>query len=167
MNGDARDQLDDLAAQVRRNTADISALKDGAAAAHRRADDSEARADAHHARADAGEVRANAADVRATSQALRLDALEARAAVDEELIRELRAEGLLEREHSRNLELALQTSRMVGAAIGIIMASYGVTEACAMDLLRTASSERNVKLHDVAEDVVTARDASDLRPSRP
>jgi hypothetical protein len=53
-----------------------------------------------------------------------------------------------------NLERALQTSRRIGTAMGILMASYKVTEHQAFDLLRIASQSHHRKLHDIADDVV-------------
>src|SRR5690348_10164429 len=53
-----------------------------------------------------------------------------------------------------NLERALQTSRRIGIAMGILMASNKFTEQQAFDLLRIASQSNHRKLHDVAEQVV-------------
>jgi GAF domain-containing protein len=53
-----------------------------------------------------------------------------------------------------NLERALRTSRRIGTAMGILMASSKVTEEQAFDLLRFASQSRHRKLHQIAEDVV-------------
>lgn len=52
-----------------------------------------------------------------------------------------------------NLEIALQTSRQIGVAIGILMARQGLTEDHAFEALRTASQHRQVKLRDVAAEV--------------
>lgn len=59
-------------------------------------------------------------------------------------------------EHYRadHLEIALSTSRQVGAAIGILMQSHKITDAQAFDLLRSASQHSHRKLREIAEDVV-------------
>jgi hypothetical protein len=53
-----------------------------------------------------------------------------------------------------NLERALQTSREIGTAMGILMALHQVTREQAFDLLRIASQRTHRKLRDVAEVVV-------------
>lgn len=53
-----------------------------------------------------------------------------------------------------NLERALHTSRRIGSAIGILMASYKTTEQQAFDLLRIVSQTTHRKLSDIAEDVL-------------
>lgn len=53
-----------------------------------------------------------------------------------------------------NLERALQTSRRIGTAMGILMASNKFTEQQAFDLLRIASQSNHRKLHEVADQVV-------------
>lgn len=52
------------------------------------------------------------------------------------------------------LEQAVLSNRRIGMAIGILMASLKITEDRAFDLLRTASSRRNQKLRDIAEEVL-------------
>lgn len=54
---------------------------------------------------------------------------------------------------ARNLERALQTSREIGTAMGILMATYKVTRDQAFDLLRMASQHSHRKLADIAVDV--------------
>jgi AmiR/NasT family two-component response regulator len=54
----------------------------------------------------------------------------------------------------RNLELALISSRTIGTAMGILMATFKVTSSAAFDLLRAASQQRQEKLRAVAETVV-------------
>ena len=56
-------------------------------------------------------------------------------------------------ERAEHLHLALDTSRAIGAAIGILMARHTVTYDEALDRLRRASQERNRKLRDLAEEV--------------
>ena len=53
-----------------------------------------------------------------------------------------------------NLETALQTSRTIGIAIGIIMERAKLTPDDAFELLHAASSHTNRKLRDIAADVV-------------
>jgi GAF domain-containing protein len=53
-----------------------------------------------------------------------------------------------------NLEQALVNSRRIGTAIGVLMASYRVTDEQAFDLLRIASQSRHRKLIAIAEDVI-------------
>ena len=55
---------------------------------------------------------------------------------------------------ARNLAKALESSRRIGMAIGILMARHGWSETQAFDALRRLSSVSNVKLRDVADDVV-------------
>jgi AmiR/NasT family two-component response regulator len=51
---------------------------------------------------------------------------------------------------------------MIGAAVGIIMAFYGVTESAAFQMLKKTSMDRNVKLRAVAEEVVLTGSADGL-----
>lgn len=57
-------------------------------------------------------------------------------------------------DQAANLQVALLTSRQIGAAIGILMAVHRVTEDAAFGMLRRASQGRHHKLRDVAEDVI-------------
>lgn len=52
-----------------------------------------------------------------------------------------------------NLTAALETSRQIGIAVGIVMASHRVTSEEAFALLRRSSMDLNRKLHDVAQEV--------------
>ena len=52
-----------------------------------------------------------------------------------------------------NLSVALTTSRQIGAAMGVLMATRKVTEEQAFDLLRTASQQLHRKLREVAVEV--------------
>ncbi|MCW2523773.1 MAG: hypothetical protein JWO63_2108, partial [Frankiales bacterium] len=56
-------------------------------------------------------------------------------------------------DQNQNLQIALDSNRTVGVAIGILMATYKVTEVQGFDLLRLASQHSHRKLHDVALDV--------------
>jgi hypothetical protein len=57
-------------------------------------------------------------------------------------------------EQSANLRTALDSSRQIGAAVGILMAHHRVTQDRAFELLRTASQQLQRKLRDIAERVV-------------
>jgi hypothetical protein len=59
----------------------------------------------------------------------------------------------LARRKAVNLEKALETSRDIGAAVGILMYSLRVTRDDAFDLLRIASQRRQQKLRDIAMEV--------------
>jgi hypothetical protein len=54
---------------------------------------------------------------------------------------------------SRNLERALQTSRDIGCAMGVLMAIHQVTRSQAFDLLRMTSQRTHRKLADIAVEV--------------
>jgi hypothetical protein len=54
---------------------------------------------------------------------------------------------------THHLTRALETSREIGVAMGILMANGLLTSAQAFDQLRTASSHLNCKLRDIAADV--------------
>lgn len=60
------------------------------------------------------------------------------------------------RTRADNLDRALASNRVIGVAIGILMASRRLTEAAAFEALRTVSQNCNRKLRDVAEDVVVS-----------
>ena len=130
---DLQAQIDAIVQQMTSNRSDIGALSD--------------RADASEARADASEVRADAAETRA-------DVSEAQAQVDRDMIAELQRDGVLSREHAAQMEEALKSSRVIGAAIGMIMASRGLSEAAAFEVLQTASQHSNRKLREIAADLV-------------
>lgn len=57
-----------------------------------------------------------------------------------------------------NLERALVSNRRIGMALGVLMARHQLTERQAFDLLRQQSSRRNVKLAELAEQVVYTGD---------
>ena len=54
---------------------------------------------------------------------------------------------------ANHLTRALETSREIGVAMGILMANGGLTSQQAFDQLRTASQNLNRKLHHIAADV--------------
>ncbi|MGX7678368.1 ANTAR domain-containing protein [Jatrophihabitans sp. DSM 45814] len=66
-------------------------------------------------------------------------------------------------QQSEHLQVALATSRTIGTAIGILMATYKMTEQQSFDILRMASQNNHRKLRDVAMDVVETG-TLDLRP---
>lgn len=57
------------------------------------------------------------------------------------------------REELGNLRRALENSREIGVAMGVLMNTHGVTRTQAFDLLRIASQRSNRKLSDVATEV--------------
>lgn len=153
----------------------IDELRSRADAADRRADASQARADEAERRADDSEARADKAELRADDLSRHADAavessaaheslaqddrlrianIEGRLDIHDELIAELQAEGFLSREQAENMKAALESSRLIGAAVGIIMAFHGVSETNAWELLRKASMDSNQKVRFLAEDIV-------------
>jgi AmiR/NasT family two-component response regulator len=62
------------------------------------------------------------------------------------------------RERIANLEIALQSNRRIGIAIGILMATYKITEDAGFDRLRVVSQDRHRKVADVADDVIQTGD---------
>lgn len=61
--------------------------------------------------------------------------------------------GAAAREKAMNLEKALETSRNIGVAMGVLMNQHKVEREQAFDLLRIASQHTHRKLVDIAEDV--------------
>ena len=55
------------------------------------------------------------------------------------------------------LQVATDSNRRIGMAMGIVMSQRQVDETLAFDALRRISQNTNRKLRDVAEDVVRAR----------
>jgi hypothetical protein len=162
-------QIDDLRERVARNRADLDALESRADAAHHRADASEARADKSEARADDSEARADAAEGRAESREARDDAyrarvaaLEARLDVNEEVLAELQSAGLVKDDQVVHLQEALRSSRLIGAAIGIIMATRKVSQVEAFAMLSRGSQNTNRKVLVLADEVVSTGDVSGL-----
>jgi hypothetical protein len=126
-------QTEDFARQIEENT--------------RRIDDLANRVDASESRADAADMRADAADLRA-------EVSEAQAAVDREILASVQIDGELARAHVEQLERALQTSRTIGAAIGVLMATLKVDQDQALAYLKRKSSETNVKLFVLCAQIV-------------
>jgi PAS domain S-box-containing protein len=69
-------------------------------------------------------------------------------AVDREIERQRSAD------KQANLEAAIQSHRMVGQAVGILVERHRLTPNQAFDRLKQASQNRNLKLHDVASRVI-------------
>ncbi|WP_460606040.1 ANTAR domain-containing protein [Jatrophihabitans fulvus] len=69
---------------------------------------------------------------------------------------------------SDHLMVALENSRRIGAAMGILMSNHKIAEQQAFDLLRVASQRGNRKLRDVADGVIETGwlDPAMLRGSR-
>ena len=132
LNGDLQRQIDDLIALVEANRGRIQGLTH---------------------RADAAEVRADLADARAND-------MEARSMFDRELIAALQADGVLREEHVDELQAALVSSRTIGAALGILMASRNIGQEEALHVLKETSQRTNTKLRDLAETLVSGVDAS-------
>ncbi|WP_432478057.1 ANTAR domain-containing protein [Nocardioides sp. GXQ0305] len=150
--------IEALTDDVKRGRADIAALVSRADASDARADASEARADRAEgradeaeARADKAEARADQADLRADIGDIRVDKIAAAELVDRELIAELQADGEVSRKHLRELERALRSSRVIGVAIGMLMASRDLDEDQAFAVLATASHDSGQRLRDIAE----------------
>ena len=104
--------------------------------------------------------RADAADLRADAERQRADDMEARSIVDRELIAELQADGVLHQGHVAELEVALVSSRTIGAALGILMASRDIGQAEALEVLKETSQRTNTKLRDLAETLVSGTENS-------
>ena len=85
---------------------------------------------------------------------VRVDDLDVREQVDREMIAELQADGVVSKEHAQQMEEALRSSRTIGAAMGVIMASRQVNEGDAFVILRRASQDSNRKLRELAADLV-------------
>lgn len=67
---------------------------------------------------------------------------------------ECEAELDLAREKIANLEAALVTARRIGTAVGIVMATYKVTDSEAFTMLAACSQSQHRKPREVAQDVV-------------
>ena len=72
----------------------------------------------------------------------------------------------LHHEDVQNLRTALDSSRMIGTTIGILMATHRVGEGEALALLRRTSMTLNRKLRDVAGDVTYSGTLPEGPPSR-
>jgi transcriptional regulator with GAF, ATPase, and Fis domain len=63
-----------------------------------------------------------------------------------------------DRQHIKNLEQGMVTRQMIGQAVGIIMAARHVTSDEAFAQLKRISQKTNVKLRDIAADVISKSD---------
>lgn len=61
------------------------------------------------------------------------------------MIADLQRDGVLSQAHADQMDEALNSSRVIGAAIGMIMASRDLSEPAAFQVLRTASQNSNRK----------------------
>lgn len=154
-NPEMQGQIDDL-----RSRADEADHR--AEASESRADKAELRADDSDTRADKAEGRTDAGDVRYEDDRRRIGDLELRLDVDEAIIAELQADGLINHDHAVHLQEALRTSRMIGAAIGIVMATHKVSQVEAFAILNRASQNSNRKVVALADEVVTSGDVGGL-----
>ena len=134
-------RLADLEAAVAANRVDVDALRD---------------------RANLADDRADEGDQRSAAQDARMDTMEARSALDREVIAQLQADGLLGDEHAAHLEQALRTSRRIGAAIGMVMLTHRVDEVRAFELLCATSQHSNRRLRGLADDIVSKGDTSGI-----
>jgi transcriptional regulator with GAF, ATPase, and Fis domain len=66
-------------------------------------------------------------------------------------------------EHIENLETALETRKVIGEAVGILMARYKLAENEAFGRIVEASQDSNVKVRDLAETITLTGDI----PERP
>jgi len=83
-----------------------------------------------------------------------IDRLQQRVAVDRHLVAHLEAEEAFDRDKIAHLEVALTSARRIGAAMGILIERYKISDEEAFDLLRMASQRTHRKLRDVAEDLI-------------
>jgi uncharacterized coiled-coil DUF342 family protein len=104
-------------------------------------------------RADIDELRA-----RADSAEQRADRMEAEAQLEREMLAELHAEGVVAQEHAEQMEQALRSSRIIGAAMGMIMESRHLDQHEAFDVLVKASEGSNRRLYDIASLLVNSAD---------
>lgn len=56
--------------------------------------------------------------------------------------------------HAENMDKALDSSRAIGEAIGIVMSRYRETEEQALDRLVHVSQTTNIKLRDLAQEII-------------
>ena len=77
-----------------------------------------------------------------------------------EMIEMLQADGLKLHDHDEQMEQALQSSRQIGAAVGIIMATRNVSEKEAFQSLVAASQRTNTKLKSIAGRVISGAEKS-------
>jgi AmiR/NasT family two-component response regulator len=64
----------------------------------------------------------------------------------------------------QQLDTALQTRKLIGQAIGLVMGRYNLNEDRAFAYLVRVSSTSNTKLHDIAAQLVAEANAKDAGP---
>jgi AmiR/NasT family two-component response regulator len=62
--------------------------------------------------------------------------------------------------HAEHLERAVVSNRRIGMAMGILMERHRLTEDQAFGRLRELSQRRNVKLRDLAEEIIYTGDVA-------
>jgi len=68
------------------------------------------------------------------------------------------------KEEARTLAAGLESNREIGKAIGLLMAFHKISDDAAFDLLRKASQDMNIKLAEVAREVVAHHNAGRSTP---
>lgn len=68
-------------------------------------------------------------------------------------------------QNAEHLETALNSRTVIGQAEGILMERFDISPQRAFEVLSRVSQERNVKLHIVAQELVTTRTTPSSRPS--
>lgn len=119
--------------------------------------DLQSQMDALTAEVTSGRADVEALESDAAAARERIDDIEAAAALDRQLIAELQAAGVVLREHAAQMEQALQSSRTIGTAIGILMAEREIRQDEAFTVLQTASRNSNRKLREIAHELVESR----------
>lgn len=61
-------------------------------------------------------------------------------------------------QNAEGLQRAVDARKLIGIAMGMLMERYGLDQDRAFDVLRRYSQDRNVKLRDVAEQIVADRE---------
>lgn len=69
------------------------------------------------------------------------------------------------REQARSLAAGLESNREIGKAVGLLMAFHKITDQDAFTLLRKASQDMNIKLAEVAREVVDHHNSGSRPPS--
>ena len=65
--------------------------------------------------------------------------------------------------HAEHLKRAVLSNRRIGMAMGILMERHRLTEEQAFDQLRDLSQHANVKLRDLAEQIIYTGDVDQRR----
>ncbi len=80
-----------------------------------------------------------------------------------ELLAEARSDLAAATAYAEELQRALVSNRRIGMAMGILMERHRLTEEQAFDRLRDLSQRSNVKLRDVAEQLIYTGDTRQRR----